>query len=67
MKHLFVPCVYKIISPSGRVYVGSTTNKARRFREYKNLSIPRQHKLLSSLKKYGFETHVFEVVWGGRY
>lgn len=58
--------VYKITSPSGKIYIGSTYQKIdKRWNVYKNLSCKTQCKLYRSLKKYGPEAHVFEIIWEG--
>ncbi len=49
--------VYKITSPSGKIYIGSTSNPNRRFKEYKIGKLTFQHKLKASFKKYGYENH----------
>lgn len=54
--------IYKIISPTGRIYIGSTKNLNNRFKKYKNLNCKNQTKLYNSLKKYGWENHTVEVV-----
>lgn len=55
--------IYKITSPSGRVYVGSSVNVVRRFREYKTLNNCKgQIKLFNSFKKHGVEAHIFEIL-----
>lgn len=54
--------VYKITSPSGRIYVGSTNNLNKRMNFYKNLNCKSQPKLYNSLNKYGFENHIIEVL-----
>jgi len=56
--------VYKITSPSGRIYVGSTISIKNRKYAYKNLK-KSQSKLRNSLNKYGWENHKFEIVWEG--
>ncbi len=57
--------IYKITSPSGRVYVGQTFNMNRRMNDYKNLSCSGQKRIYASLRKYGFDAHSFEVLYGG--
>lgn len=56
--------IYKITSPTGRVYIGQSTDINRRWsqykHEYKNLD-SNTSKLFNSFKKYGFKTHKFEV------
>lgn len=54
-----------ITSPSGRIYVGSTDDIKDRWRHYYKVDCIGQTKLYNSLKKYGPENHVFEVVWSG--
>lgn len=54
--------VYKITSPTGRVYIGSSVNIEHRFCFYKNLLCKSQSKLYRSFKKYGVENHKFEIV-----
>ncbi len=55
--------IYKITSPSGRVYIGQAINIQRRFREYKKPSgATGQLKLKNSFNKYGWEAHTFEII-----
>lgn len=54
--------VYKITSPTGRVYIGSSINIEKRLRGYKNLQCKAQKLLYRSLNKYGVESHKFETV-----
>lgn len=54
--------VYKITSPTGRVYVGSSINIKERFCKYKRLNCKKQTKIYRSFKKHGVENHKFEVV-----
>ena len=54
--------IYKITSPSGRVYVGKTSNFKRRISQYRCLACVCQWVLLRSFKKYGFENHIIEVI-----
>ena len=58
--------VYMIISPAGKVYVGSTTKSfEERWRRYKLLDCKRQTKLYNSFIKYGVDKHLFHKVWSG--
>lgn len=58
--------VYMIISPAGKVYIGSTKQYFKtRWRSYYNLSCKWQRKLLNSLKFYGPENHIFIPMWEG--
>lgn len=55
--------IYKITSPSGRVYIGQSVNIKKRFQDYKNLhNVKTQIKLYRSFLKYGVDNHTFEVV-----
>lgn len=54
--------IYKITSPSGRVYIGLTLNLPRREKNYRNLECKKQHILYNSIKKHGWNTHKFDVI-----
>ena len=56
--------IYKITSPTGKVYIGQSKNIHKRWNSYKNMSKGniRQPKLINSFKKYGVEHHVFEIL-----
>lgn len=56
--------IYKITSPSKRIYIGQSINILRRFKEYQNnsIKIKNQTKLYNSLQKYGVENHTFEII-----
>lgn len=54
--------VYKITSPSGRVYIGSSKDIHWRFYLYRNLRCEQQHKLYNSFVKYGVTAHTFEII-----
>jgi group I intron endonuclease len=54
--------IYKITSPTNRIYIGSSNNIANRISSYKNLKCKSQTKLYRSLKKYGFTNHLFEII-----
>jgi group I intron endonuclease len=54
--------IYKIINPTSKIYIGCTIDWKRRFSEYRRLSMAGQRKLYNSLKKYGYENHVFEII-----
>ena len=54
--------IYKILSPSGKIYIGQTINLAKRTRYYKTLQCKNQHMLYRSLKKYGFDAHKLEII-----
>jgi group I intron endonuclease len=54
--------IYKITSPSGKVYIGQSWNIERRFKQYKKSLCAKQIKLFNSIIKYGIEAHVFEII-----
>ena len=54
--------IYKITSPTGKVYIGQSTNIERRFKEYKSLRCKGQIVLHRSFLKHGFDKHTFEVL-----
>jgi group I intron endonuclease len=55
-------CVYKITSPSGKNYIGSSVNYKRRLTQYKGMGAKTQTILYNSFAKHGFDNHVFEIV-----
>ena len=55
--------IYKITSPSGKVYVGQSVHIQNRFTAYRRLAnCSEQHKLFRSFLKYGVGNHIFEVI-----
>jgi group I intron endonuclease len=54
--------IYKITSPSGKVYIGQAVDIERRKQKYKHLNCKGQPRLYASLVKYGFSEHIFEVL-----
>jgi group I intron endonuclease len=54
--------IYKIVSPTGRIYIGQTRRLSNRISCYKTKGAINQHILNASLKKYGFDNHVFSIV-----
>lgn len=54
--------IYKIESPSGKVYIGQTWNYKKRVSTYKNVSCKNQPKLYNSFLKYGVDNHSFMIV-----
>jgi group I intron endonuclease len=54
--------IYKITSPSGKVYIGQSLNILNRWRAYKNYKAPKQPYLRNSFIKYGVSSHAFEVL-----
>ena len=55
--------IYKITSPSNKIYIGQSLNIEKRFYDYKKLfNCKGQHYLYRSFLKYGIENHTFEVI-----
>jgi group I intron endonuclease len=54
--------IYKITSPSGKIYIGQSQDIKLRFYYYSIVSCFRQRRLYYSLKKYGSENHIFEII-----
>ena len=54
--------VYKIISPTNRVYIGQSRDLIQRKSHYKYMRCKGQPKLYHSLVKYGWEYHSFEII-----
>jgi group I intron endonuclease len=53
--------IYKITSPSGKIYIGQSVNVLKRISDYKkNKNVDQQPKLYNSFLKYGTEKHIFE-------
>jgi len=62
MKIEGISFIYKITSPSNKIYIGQTNNWQRRFREYLNLDSDKQTYLYRSINKYGWENHKIELI-----
>ena len=54
--------IYKITSPSGRIYIGQSTNIEKRKKQYEKSNCKSQTALFGSILKYGFKNHIFEIV-----
>jgi group I intron endonuclease len=54
--------IYKITSPTNRVYIGSSNDISNRWCSYKNLKCLTQTKLYRSFLKHGVDNHVFEII-----
>ena len=54
--------IYKITSPSNRIYIGQSVDVKKRFNTYKYEKCIKQRLLYSSLKKYGHNKHKFEIL-----
>jgi group I intron endonuclease len=55
--------IYKITSPSGKIYIGQSINIEDRIKSYKYVGHRKnQHKLNNSISKHGLENHIFEII-----
>ena len=54
--------IYKITSPSGKIYIGQSVNIEKRFNSYRYGLASKQPKLNRSFIKHGFYSHLFEIV-----
>ncbi len=54
--------IYKITSPSNKIYIGQSIDVIGRFKHYNGLHCKLQTRLYNSLNKYGVEKHKFEVI-----
>lgn len=54
--------IYKITSPSNKVYIGQTIDFNKRFIKYKKLQCKEQPRLYNSLAKYGYENHLIKII-----
>lgn len=51
--------IYKITSPSNKIYIGQSTNLQYRFKQYSRIECKNQTKLYNSLLKHGSTNHRF--------
>lgn len=54
--------IYKITSPSNKIYIGQTLNAVKRQYQYSRMDCKGQVKLYRSIKKYGWDSHTFEIL-----
>jgi group I intron endonuclease len=54
--------IYKITSPSGKIYIGQSVDIDKRWRKYQWKQCRGQIKLYNSFVKYGVENHTFEIL-----
>lgn len=53
--------IYKITNPSGKIYIGQSWNLPNRKAQYKGGYCRETSPIYNSLRKYGWENHVFEI------
>lgn len=54
--------IYKITSPSNKVYIGQSVNIEKRFKAYRYGHCKLQTILYRSFLKYGIDNHIFEII-----
>lgn len=54
--------IYKITSPTNRIYIGQSTNIETRKSKYKGNYQKKQHKIYNSIKRYGWKNHKFDII-----
>lgn len=54
--------IYKVTSPTNKIYIGQSANILNRWEYYRNLRCKKQIKIYNSLKKHGPENHIFEII-----
>lgn len=54
--------IYKVVSPTNRVYIGQSRNIKKRISNYKCLDCKKQKRLYASFLKYGVHNHKFEIL-----
>lgn len=57
--------IYKLTSPSGKIYIGQSANLKQRKEDYRCKKAPHQPKLRNSFLKYGVDNHNFEILYQG--
>lgn len=64
MKKEVICGIYKITSPTKRIYIGQTVDIYHRFLTYQRMYVKNegQTKLHRSFKKHGVENHIFEII-----
>ncbi len=54
--------IYKITSPTNKIYIGQSWNIESRLYNYKNSQADRQPKLHNSILKHGWAAHKFQII-----
>ena len=57
--------IYKITSPSNKVYIGQSIDVENRLKRYKYFVSKKQTRLYYSILKYGYDNHTYEVLDDG--
>jgi len=59
--------IYKITSPTNKIYIGQTFNFNKRINRYKSLDCKNQRYLYNSFLKHGYDNHKIEIIESGPY
>jgi len=55
--------IYKLTSPSGKIYVGKTYNLRKRINAHKcTAKKDKNYHLINSIKKHGWDSHILEII-----
>lgn len=54
--------IYKITSPTGRIYIGQSRDIFKRVETYRNVRCAKQVRLYRSIIKHGWNAHVFKII-----
>lgn len=54
--------IYKITSPTGKIYIGQSVDISDRISAYKNLKCKNQSKIFASISKHGWDSHIFDIL-----
>jgi len=54
--------IYKITSPSGRIYIGKSINLKKRIKDYKYQCETRKSIVHDSIRGYGWDNHTLEII-----
>lgn len=57
-----IVCIYKITSPTNKIYIGQSSNLRKRWMTYNKLRCKEQPKLYNSFIKHGIDNHIFEII-----
>lgn len=61
-KNLPIIGIYKITSPTGKIYIGQSVDIYQRWKFYSFLNCKNQIQLYNSLKKYSYKKHKFKIL-----
>jgi len=61
-KNIPIIGIYKITSPTKKIYIGQSSNIYLRWNKYMREDCADQPRILRSLKKYGPQNHIFEII-----